>query len=94
MIDLGRRTAAEKISRLILKLYSRIKSAGLAETMAFDFPLRQSHIADATGLTPVHVNRILQQLRAQKMISLAKGRVEILDIEKLMSLADMTPDDI
>ena len=53
-VDLGRRTAAERIARLILNLMERLAKRGMVQGNAMEFPLRQHHIADATGLTPVH----------------------------------------
>lgn len=91
---LGRRDAVEKISRLILKIYAQLRSIGLAETPAFEFPLRQNNIADATGLTTVHVNRVLKQLRYAGTIALGKGVIEILDLDGLLALAGMTEDEI
>ncbi len=94
MTGLGRRDATEKISRLILKLYTKLRAIGLADTLAFDFPLRQNHIADSTGLTTVHVNRILRQLRLSNVATLEKGMIEIHNIEELLMLADMSAADL
>lgn len=94
MIGLGRRDAIEKISRLIAKLYARLHETGVVEKPAFEFPLRQTHIADATGLTSVHVNRILKQLRMAHVVTLDKGRIVIHDLDALLEFADMTRDEL
>jgi CRP-like cAMP-binding protein len=94
MISLGRRDATEKISRLIVKLYVRLSATGLAENSSFAFPIRQTHIADATGLTPVHVNRTLRQLRDNRVITLVKGKIEIHDLDTLLKFGDMTRDEL
>jgi CRP-like cAMP-binding protein len=57
-VDLGLCTANERIAHLILNLWDRLARRGLARDHTIDFPLRQHHIADATGLTTVHVNRV------------------------------------
>lgn len=94
LVGLGRRDATEKISRLVLKLYYKQRNVGLADDLAFEFPLRQNHIADATGLTTVHVNRILRQLRSAQILNVEKGMVEIRNLDELLSLADMAPDEL
>lgn len=94
LTGLGRRDATQNISRLILKLYAMQRTVGLTTRPAFDFPLRQTHIADATGLTTVHVNRILRQLRNAQIITLDKGMIEIHDVDALLELADMAHGDL
>src|SRR5690242_10285186 len=70
IIDLGRRPAAERVARLILGLLERLQKRGMTTGGSFevDFPLRQHHIADAVGLTPVHVNKLLTDLRRGRVI--------------------------
>src|SRR5262249_52391580 len=63
LIDLGRRTAEQRIARLVLRLIDRLEARGVNCSHGFGFPLRQQHIADITGLTPVHVNRTLGAFR-------------------------------
>jgi len=64
-VDLGRRTAEERIAGLILNLVDRLAKRGMVhgEPVELDFPLRQRHIADAAGLTPVHVSKVLSDFR-------------------------------
>jgi CRP/FNR family transcriptional regulator, anaerobic regulatory protein len=80
-VDLGRRTADERIARLILNLAERMTQRGLAqsETAEMDFPLRQHHIADATGLTPVHVSKVLTEFRKNGLIDISDRSLTILD---------------
>jgi CRP/FNR family transcriptional regulator, anaerobic regulatory protein len=85
IIDLGRRTADERIARLILNLAERLAKrgmltpTGLMSTMEMDFPLRQHHIADATGLTPVHVSKVLTEFRRDGLIKISDRALTILD---------------
>ncbi len=90
LTDLGRRSAAERLSRLFLKLYARMLAANVEEGPSFTFPLRQHDLADATGLTPVHINRTLKQLRSDGVIRLKGGRIEFPDLNRLLSHASMT----
>lgn len=85
IIDLGRRTADERIARLILNLAERLAQRGMMtaaatpSTMEMDFPLRQHHIADATGLTPVHVSKVLSEFRRNGLIKISDRTLTVLD---------------
>jgi CRP-like cAMP-binding protein len=65
-----------------------LRAAEVADGEAFDFPLTQEQIADATGLTAVHTNRTLQSLRRDGFISLSSSRLSILDWERLAEAGD------
>lgn len=88
-VDLGCRSAHERVARLILHLHRRLKQRDLVFDDSFDVPLRQQHIADATGLTAVHVNRVLGSLRHDGIVEVADGRWKILDYASLERLADL-----
>ena len=88
-VDLGRRSADERIARLILGLTGRMKQRGLAEGDTFDFPLRQHHIADATGLTSVHVSKVLTEFRRAGCIAITERSLTIKDAAYFRSIADM-----
>jgi CRP-like cAMP-binding protein len=87
LVDLGRRNARERIASLILGLHARMQLQGQAVEGAFHFPLRRQHIADALGLTPVHVGRVLGQLAADKLIALDRDTLTVLDERSLADLA-------
>jgi CRP/FNR family transcriptional regulator, anaerobic regulatory protein len=87
-VDLGRRTAEERIARLILKLRERLVKRGLAHGSTFEFPLRQWQIADATGLTPVHVSRMLGEFQKASVIEIKERWLTILDLAELRRVAD------
>jgi len=95
IVDLGRRTADERISRLILNLAERLTRLGMtapaeaASTIEMEFPLRQHHIADATGLTPVHVSKVLSEFRRGGLIKLSDRSLTILDPAAFRRVADM-----
>ena len=88
-LDLGRRRAGERLARLFLHLMERLGMRGLVRDQSFALPLRQQHIADATGLTPVHVNRTLGVLRGEGLIELSGGVLRIVNLARLQRLADV-----
>ncbi|WP_206020896.1 Crp/Fnr family transcriptional regulator [Roseococcus sp. SYP-B2431] len=87
LLSVGRRTAMERVAMLLVHLHRRAASAGLAENGTIAFPLTQPHIADALGLSTVHINRVLQALRRQGLIRLAEGRLAIGDLRALRRVA-------
>jgi CRP-like cAMP-binding protein len=88
VVRLGRLTAFERIAHLQLEILTRLSSVGLASERQTPFPLTQEMLADVTGLSLVHVNRTLQQLRREKLIELSQGRLKILDVEAMRDLCD------
>ena len=90
IVDLGRRGANERIARLILSLVERLAKRGMArgEPIELDFPLRQRHIADATGLTSVHVSKVLSEFRRNGLIRLSEGSLTILDLAGFQRIAN------
>jgi CRP-like cAMP-binding protein len=87
IVNIGRRDAYEAIGHLMCELYWRMKNVGLVADHSFELPLTQEEFADALGLTPVHVNRVLQRLRAEGLIVLKRGALEILDYPRLEAAA-------
>ncbi len=85
--DLGRRTARERISRFALMLHDRLAGRGMVKGGAFPFPLRQEHIADALGLTKIHVSRILRCLRREGLLEVNHRTTKVLDLKGLRELA-------
>jgi CRP-like cAMP-binding protein len=88
IVRLGRQTAYERICHLLLELRDRLDSVGLVHNGSFPLPLTQEVMADATGLSIVHVNRILQQLRREKLLDLRAGHATLLDPEQVQAAAD------
>ncbi len=91
IVDLGRRTADERIARLLLYLAERLAQRGMTQrgTMEMEFPLRQHHIADATGLTPVHVSKVLSEFRRSGLIKISERSLTILDPERFQRIGHM-----
>jgi CRP-like cAMP-binding protein len=90
-LNLGQRTALERMAHLLCELFHRLRLIGLTSGDGCDFPLTQADLADATGLSKVHVNRTLQELRSANLIVL-KGRSLIMpDLRRLMEVGLFNP---
>jgi CRP-like cAMP-binding protein len=76
---LGRLTAHERISDLLLELLERLQLSGLADQNSFEFPLTQDTLADVLGLTAVHTNRMLQLSRKENELTLRGHRLVLTD---------------
>src|SRR5215204_5498699 len=84
VVNVGRREAYGRISHLLCEVYVRLKAVGLSNGQAFEMPVTQAELGDATGMSTVHVNRTLQELRRDGLISTPKsGRVVIEDWDSL-----------
>lgn len=92
LVNLGRRTALERIAHLFCECYLRLQAMGHTERANFRLPLTQSELGDATGLSSVHVNRTMQELRRMGLISSNGNEHSILDWEQLRQKADFSPE--
>lgn len=88
----GQRSALERIGHLFCELHRRLRGVGLVQGSSFAFPLTQSDLAEATGLTPVHVNRTLQEMRASGLIVLKERVLDIPNVDLLEEATLFTPD--
>jgi len=86
-LDLGRRTAEERIARLILNLADRLSKRGMMRDQRMDFPLRQRQIADATGLTPVHVNKVLGKFQRASLIEISDRSLMVINETELRQVS-------
>jgi CRP-like cAMP-binding protein len=82
-MNLGQRTASERMAHLLCEVFFRLRLAGLTEGSSCEFPLTQADLADATGLSKVHVNRTLQELRAANLIVLKGKTLIVPSLERL-----------
>lgn len=90
-LNLGQRSAYERLGHLLVEVYLRLASVGRAADGRCDFPMTQNDLAEATGLTPVHVNRTLQDMRRDGLIELERKRLHIIDIARLMDVSMFNP---
>jgi CRP-like cAMP-binding protein len=86
-LNVGQRTAYERIAHLLCEIFMRLRSVGLTKDDSCHFPLTQVDIADATGLTAVHVNRTLQELRREGLVELHGRTLTIPDFQGLRNAA-------
>ena len=91
LVNVGRRSAPERLAHLFCELLLRLQAVGLAEQDSYELPVTQMDLADTTGLTSVHVNRTLRELRQKGLIELTKRRVRILDLPRLRAMAEFRP---
>ena len=87
LVNIGRRSALERTAHFFMELAERLSLVGLATEAEFQCPLSQSVLADALGLTGIHVNRVLRQLREQKLLTMKQRTVHIHDLSGLRKLA-------
>ena len=88
----GRKPARARLAHLLCELGMRFELGGLGTRADYPLPLTQAQIADTLGLTGVHVNRTLASLREDEFLSVARGRVRIIDWEALRRAAGFNPD--
>jgi CRP-like cAMP-binding protein len=91
LVAMGRRSGLAHLSHLLCEMYLRLQVIGHVRGTAFDLPLTQSVLGDVLGLSTVHVNRLISQLRSEGLVSWAQSRVEILDWERLAAVAEFDP---
>ena len=87
LVNVGRRSALERTAHFFMELAERLNLVGLATEAEFKCPLSQFVLADALGLTAIHINRVLRQLRERDVLTLQKGTVKIHDLHGLRELA-------
>ncbi len=90
-VSLGRRSAISRLAHLFCEIYVRSGVVGLAEALSYDLRLTQTDLAECLGLTPVHVNRSLKELREQGLVEFRAGRVDIKDMRGLEAVAEFDP---
>jgi CRP-like cAMP-binding protein len=91
VLNVGRRDAKSRVAHMLCEFAARGDKAGLGPPERFDLPMTQADIADATGLTPVHVNRMLRKLRDEGLIVQDKREVRIVDWARMREAADFDP---
>ncbi len=89
VIALGQRSAEERVAYLFLHLMQRIAARSVIREQRYHLPLRQQHIADAVGLTPVHVSRVIGHFRDQGIIELSSGVLQVFNLEKLRRIGSL-----
>lgn len=88
LVNLGQRDAGHRIAHLFCEMHLRLKSIGLAQGDTFSLPITQTELADTMGLSSVHVNRSLQDLRGAGLVQFKSGNLTIPDIKRLWQWCD------
>jgi CRP-like cAMP-binding protein len=87
IVNVGQLPADSRLAHTVLELRQRLAVVGRTAGDTFEMPLTQEQIAEALGITPVHANRIIRQLREAKIVDISRGRVVVLNEAKLAQLA-------
>ena len=88
IVNVGQRPAPARLAHVLVELRERLKLIGRVDGASFEMPLTQEQIGEALGITAVHANRVIKQLRQDGIVELHRGRVTILDEPRLLELAD------
>ena len=91
MVCLGRRDARGHLAHLICEMFSRLHAIGMTDNYSCHLPMTQTDIGDALGLSGVHTNRTLQELRAEGLVEWEHQRVRISDWRRLKEVAEFNP---
>jgi CRP-like cAMP-binding protein len=91
ILSIGQRSGIGRIAHLICEMYMRSRAAGLTDGASFPFPLTQIELGEACGMTSVHTNRMLQQLRREEAVAMSMRKVRILDWDRLVEIAEFDP---
>jgi len=90
-LSLGRRPARARLAALFCELQLRLQVVGLADESGYDLPMTQTDLGECMGLTNVHVNRTLRELREERLVEIQAGRVTILDRASLWRAGEFDP---
>jgi CRP-like cAMP-binding protein len=91
MTSIGQREAYPRIAHLLCEMLVRLRAVGLVNGYSCNWPITQAEIGDALGITTVHVNRVLQEMRANSLIELKGNRLNIPDWDRLKEAGDFEP---
>jgi CRP-like cAMP-binding protein len=88
VVNVGRRDSRARMAHLLCEMAVRMERIGMGHDGSYEFPVTQEQLADATGLTPVHTNRTLQNLRKEGLIQLTAKSLKVLDWDGLREVGD------
>ena len=88
ILNVGRRDAKSRLAHVLCELAVRLESHGLADEMGYHLPMTQAELADALGLTPVHLNRVIRSLETDGLINRTKREISFPDWDRMRDVAD------
>jgi CRP-like cAMP-binding protein len=91
LVNMGRRPADKQLAHLLVELLVRLQAVGLATENSYEFPVTQAELADTLGISTVHVNRMLQQLRKDGLLTLQGNRLTMTNVDGLKEFAEFNP---
>jgi CRP-like cAMP-binding protein len=91
LVAMGRRSSLSHMAHLVCELFVRLQVVRLTDGLSYRLPITQRQLADTLGVSPVHVNRVLQSLRAEKVISWVSTSITILNWNRLVEIAEFDP---
>jgi len=91
-LSLGRRSSLSRIAHLLCELHARLEVVGMTQGNSYQLPLTQVDLAECLGLTPIHVNRTLRELRMRRLVTFRNKTVSIEDAAGLKRVAEFNPD--
>ncbi|PXA97581.1 cyclic nucleotide-binding protein [Nostoc sp. 3335mG] len=91
LVNVAQRDSYTRMAHLFCEMWMRMCQVGLANDGRFDLPLTQEQLGDTLGITPIHVNRVLQRMRAEGLISTGRRQLTIHDVDALQEAAEFDP---
>ena len=88
IINVGQRPAVNRLAHIVIEMRERLKVIGRCEGERVEMPFTQEQLGDAMGITPVHVNRVVKQLRDERIVEFSRGAVTVIDERRLLQMAD------
>jgi CRP-like cAMP-binding protein len=91
LVTVGHRSADRRVAQLVCEMLLRSQAVGLSDGDSFEMPLTQEELGDTMGLSTVHINRTMQELRGQGLITSKGKHMTVLDLDRLMKLSEFNP---
>ena len=91
LVNVGQRSAPQRIAHLFCEMHVRMGTVGLTTNGSFELPLTQEELGDTMGLSNVHVNRSLKELREAELVTLRNGQIVISDVDRLKAFSGFDP---
>jgi CRP-like cAMP-binding protein len=91
LVTVGHRPADKRLAHFLCEMLLRLKAVGLADHESFELPLTQEQLGYTMGLSTVHINRMMTELRSRGLITTVRKRVTVVDVDRLMAFSDFNP---